>query len=302
MGKKIGAIFRWIFSLTDPFFICSSILQMERYRHREQRGQKERDGGEGGRRKKCVVRFSPLKTPRAFEEISAEIKRMIFSGILKPGDRLPSESELGSQFGVSRNTIREAVRRLELAGFIAVQKGATGGPVVVDTILNSISSLFLDAFQMKKMTTEELTKARLEVEKMVLRNALPAITEEDIALMRESVQEAKRKLEAGLTPFEEDLQFHKLLARATKNHAFVIMVESLMAVVAHFMSFLNIGADVSVKANAAHERILRAIENGDENEALAELESHIMEADRAYVPYRKDPAGKGLKTVSGVIE
>ena len=235
---------------------------------------------------KTLIRFAPLKTRRAFEEISAEIKHMIFSGMLKPGDRLPSETELGTQFGVSRHTIREAVRRLELSGFIVVQKGAAGGPVVVDTILQSISSLFLDAFQMKRMTTDELTRARLEVEKMVMKNVFGAITKREIALLRESVAEAKRKLDEGLTPFEEDLHFHKLLARATRNHVFVIMVESLMAVVAHFMSFLNIGADVSMKANAAHGRILDAIEEDDEPRALAELERHIMEADRPYQDYR----------------
>jgi DNA-binding FadR family transcriptional regulator len=124
------------------------------------------------KKEKPTALFAPLKPKRAFEEISAEIKRMIFSGVLKPGDRLPSESELGSQFGVSRQTIREAVRRLELAGFIAIQKGASGGPLVVDTILNSISDSFLDAFRLKKMTTDELTKARLEIERMVLKNVL----------------------------------------------------------------------------------------------------------------------------------
>ncbi len=165
---------------------------------------------------------------------------------------------------------------------------------MVDTILQSISSLFLDAFQMKNMTTDELTRARLEIEKMVLKNVFGVITKEEIALMRESVREAKRKLEDGLTPFEDDLRFHKLLAKATKSHVFVIIVESLMAVVAHFMSFLNIGAETSVKANRAHGRILDAIESGDEAAAQAELERDIMEADRPYTRYRN--TGRRAKT------
>lgn len=247
----------------------------------------ERVGKSGpAKKEKPTALFAPLKTKRAFEEISAEIKRMIFSGVLKPGDRLPSESELGSQFGVSRQTIREAVRRLELAGFIAIQKGASGGPLVVDTILNSISDSFLDAFRLKKMTTDELTKARLEIERMVVKNVLDVMDKEDIALIRESVREAKRKLEQGITPFGDDLQFHKLLAKATHNYVFVIMVESLMVVVAHFMSFLNISADKWVKAIRSHERILDAIEKGDEAAALAELERHIQRADRPYSKYK----------------
>lgn len=236
----------------------------------------------GASKTKIATLFAPLKTRRAFEEISAEIKRMIFSGVLKPGDRLPSETGLGSQFGVSRQTIREAIRRLELAGFIVIQKGASGGPIVVDTILRTISDSFLDAFQMKKMTTDELTKARLEVEKMVLKNALSFITQDDIDRIRCGINEAKRKIEQGVTPFGDDINFHKQLARATGNSIFVILVESLMAAVAHFMSFLNIGVEASKRANKGHERILEAIEKGDEAAALSELERHIIDADRAY--------------------
>ena len=233
-------------------------------------------------KKKIAALFAPLKPRRAFEEISGEIKRMIFSGVLKPGDRLPSETELGNQFGVSRQTIREAIRRLELAGFIVIQKGASGGPIVVNTILKTISDSFLDAFQMKNMTTDELTKARLEVEKMVLKNALTMIGPDDIAGIREGIKQAKKKIEQGVTPFGDDLNFHKQLARATHNRIFVILVESLMAAVAHFMSFLNIGVEWSKRANKAHVRILDAIEKGDEVAALAELERHIIDADRAY--------------------
>jgi GntR family transcriptional regulator, transcriptional repressor for pyruvate dehydrogenase complex len=242
-------------------------------------------------KEKVAALFAPLKPRRAFEEISAEIKRMIFSGVLKPGDRLPSETELGNQFAVSRQTIREAIRRLELAGFIVIQKGASGGPIVVNTILNTISDSFLDAFQMKNMTTDELTKARLEVEKMVLKNALTTIGQDDIAKIREGINEANRKIAQGLTPFGDDLNFHKQLARATGNRIFVILVEALMAAVAHFMSFLSIGVEWSKRANKAHERILGAIEKGDEVGALAELERHIIDADRAYHTTRNTAKG-----------
>jgi GntR family transcriptional regulator, transcriptional repressor for pyruvate dehydrogenase complex len=241
---------------------------------------------------KSLPLFSRLQTRRAFEEISAEIKAMIFSGKLKPGDRLPPETQLGEQFGVSRHTVREAVRRLELAGFIVTQKGSLGGPLVVDTILDSIADLFLDAFKVKKMTTGELTRARLEVEKMVLNNVFGAIREEDIESMRRSVQEAKSKLKQGLTPFGDDLLFHKLLAHATHNYVFVIVVECLMAVVAHFMSFLDIGAEASVLANRTHERILAAIEKRDLKGALSELERDILEADRAYARQKKQAGSR----------
>ena len=88
--------------------------------------------------------FTPIKSKRTFEEISFEIKRLIFKGILKPNDKLPSEIELARQFNVGRQTIREALRLLELSGFISIQKGSTGGPIIEDTIFNTISNSFLD--------------------------------------------------------------------------------------------------------------------------------------------------------------
>lgn len=71
--------------------------------------------------------FEPFKNnKRAFEEVSSSIKSLIFKGILQPGDKLPSEGELANQFNVGRQTVREALRILELSGFIKVQKGFGG--------------------------------------------------------------------------------------------------------------------------------------------------------------------------------
>jgi GntR family transcriptional repressor for pyruvate dehydrogenase complex len=226
--------------------------------------------------------FEPLKTKRAFEEISAEIKRLIFSDKLKPGDRLPSEIELANQFGVSRHTIREALRGLEIAGFVSVQKGGSGGPLIVDTILNTISQSFLDAFQMKKLTIDELTKARLEIEKMVLKNVFGAIDGNGVALLRENVQASKDKIEKKIPTFENDLLFHKLLARSTNNYLFVIFIDAMTAMIGHFQSFLRVGVRVSRRVVYWHEQIVDAIEAGDEDSALSLLEQHIMEVDRAY--------------------
>jgi DNA-binding FadR family transcriptional regulator len=180
-----------------------------------------------------------------------------------------------------------------------IQKGALGGPLVVDTILNSISDSFLDAFQMKKMTSDELTRARVELEKMVVRNLFGVINKADIASIRESIEEAKRKLTHGKMPFGDDLRFHKLLARATHNYVFVVMVESLMAVVAHYMSFVNISAARWSRAITAHERIVAAIEKGDETGAMTEMENHIRRADRPYRRYEESRAGRSerLKAV-----
>jgi GntR family transcriptional regulator, transcriptional repressor for pyruvate dehydrogenase complex len=231
---------------------------------------------------KSSVIFAPLKPKRAFEEISAEIKSMIFSGTLRPGEGLPSETQLAGQFGVSRHTVREALRRLELSGFIVVQKGASGGPVVVDTILTSISDLFLDAFQLKRMTTDDLTRARLDIEEMVLKNVFDQDDKEAIDAIGEALEETRKKLDRGIRVFEDNLEFHRLLARATGNYVYVILMESLMTVVAHFHSILRIGRRTIRSGHEFHQRILDAIRKGDRAAAFAELEKDILEVDHTY--------------------
>ncbi len=233
-------------------------------------------------RKKASVVFPQVRLKRAFEEVSAEIKRTIFSGVLKPGDRLPSEQQLAEQFGVSRQTVREALRRLEASGFIATQKGASGGPVVVDTILDSMKDLFLDAFLVKQISTEELTTARLDIEKMVLKNVFKTNDKGEISRIRQALEEAKRKLDRGIDGFEDNVRFHKLLARATRNYVFVILVESLMTVVAHFHSMLEMDLATIKSAHKAHFLILDAIEKDDEPRAQAELEKDILQVNLRY--------------------
>ena len=73
------------------------------------------------------VEFSRIRNLRAFEEIADQIRKEISDRRLRAGDRLPPERELAEQFGVSRNTLREALRSLENAGLLRLQKGATGG-------------------------------------------------------------------------------------------------------------------------------------------------------------------------------
>ena len=240
--------------------------------------------------------FRPIKPKRAFDEISGEIKRLIFKGILKPGDRLPSETELASQFGVGRQTIREALRLLELSGFISMQKGGAGGPLVVDTILNTISNSFLDAFQMGRITIDELTLARLAIEKMILESLFAySLDEADLRALRENVSQARKKVDAGMQAFEENTQFHKLLARASRNHLFLILMESIMTVVAHFRSILGVSLELSIGSITAHEQTIDALVKGNRKKALTVLEAHLMDIGERFKELsdqlRQEPKG-----------
>jgi len=247
--------------------------------------------------------FSPIKTRRAFDEISAEIKRLIFKGILKPGDRLPSETELATQFSVGRQTIREALRLLELSGFISMQKGGAGGPLVVDTILNSITNSFLDAFQMGRISINEHTKARIEIEKMVFNYALNNIGKMDVKCLKENIDLARRNIESGQQAFEINIQFHKLLARASGNQIFVVVMESITASVSHIRSLLGMDLELSAKVVDDHQGIVSAIAAGNKTGALDLLERHLIQVGNRYEDFvgRLKREGKDIDNSVGSL-
>lgn len=234
--------------------------------------------------------FPRIKPQRAFEEISNEIKQMIFSGVLKPGSRLPPEAELASQFGVGRQTIREALRLLELSGFVIMKKGGAGGSIIVDTILNTLANSFLDIFRMGQITIDELTTARLEIEKIVLTHALKNIKQTDIEALQENVQKANSKLERGIQAFEENVQFHKLLARASKNQVLVAVMESIGAMVAYFRSLLGADFSLSKRATLEHSQILDAMIKNKKKRALELLEKHLLHLDVRFKEFSAEHA------------
>jgi len=225
------------------------------------------------------ILFKPIKTKRTFEEISTKIKELIFKGVLKPGDRLPSEIELARQFNVGRQSIREALRVLELSGFITIQRGGNGGLIISDTISNAISKSFLDVFQMKGITLGELTVARLEIEKIVLNLAINNADDSDIKRLQENMRKARRKVESKTQAFSENVEFHRLLAKASKNHLFVIVVQSIMAVVADFLSRLEPDLKTSKEVVEDHENILNAIIGRKTDEAVSLLENHLVKIE-----------------------
>ncbi len=223
-----------------------------------------------------ALSFQPIKNQRTFEQISAEIKAMIFQGALKPGDRLPSENELARQFQVGRHSVREALRLLEMSGFITIQKGAQGGPVIKDTVLNTISDLFRDSMQMKRVSLRELTVARVEIEKAVLKQVLVNAGPADIKLLEANVRETERKIDSRQQAPQENISFHRVLARASKNQVYVIVIDSIMAVLSDFLSELDTDRKISVSNARYHRHILEAVKAKDADRALELMEEHLL--------------------------
>ncbi len=234
---------------------------------------------------KKAIKFSPIKSKRVFEELSSHIKGLIIQGVLKTGDRLPSELELAEQFQVSRQTVREALRILELSGLITVRTGGKGGPVVSNTTFETMNDLFLDVFQIEKISMEEITIARLCIEKTVLAYAIENADKGDLRGLKKNIAEATKKVKQSQAATDLNIEFHKLLGKASKNRVFELVIGSIMAVLAHYHRIVPSDALVSAKAVKYHEEVLAAIIAKDLDQAFRKLEGHLNEVRDRFESY-----------------
>jgi GntR family transcriptional repressor for pyruvate dehydrogenase complex len=226
--------------------------------------------------------FTPVESKRTFEEMSSKIKALVFEGVLKPGDRLPSEAELARQFNVGRQTVREALRILELSGFIRVQKGFGGGPIIKDTILANITNMLLDAFRMEKISVDEFTAARLMVEKGILSYAIDNADDQDVKALEENLAEAKGLIADRELATDVNFDFHALLAKASKNTVFTILEGAVNTIHRNLRSRRTADFETSKNAVLAHEQILDAFIKKDPERAINLLEEHILAVRESY--------------------
>src|SRR3954463_14690424 len=129
--------------------------------------------------------FAPVSVARASSSIADQIRSAIVTGQLGEGDRLPPERELAEQFGVSRVTVRDALRALEAMGLIDVRVGARGGAFVTVPSGDGVGQTMSDMMMMQAITPEDIVEARLMVELGTITIACSRATDEDIALLRD---------------------------------------------------------------------------------------------------------------------
>lgn len=163
---------------------------------------------------------------RMSETIVDQIKTLIRSEALKPGDRLPSERELVQRIGVSRVTVREALRVLEAAGLLTIKVGARGGAYVTTPSSDRLGAGLADLMQLAPITAAEVTEARLIFELGIIPTVVQRATEEDLSALRHLVDGHARALRNGQYTMAMSAEFHNQIATCTHNAAIQMLVSS----------------------------------------------------------------------------
>ncbi|OUM00129.1 hypothetical protein A8M77_22500 [Variovorax sp. JS1663] len=227
---------------------------------------------------------APINPQRIFQEVANQLRRLISEGKLRPGDKLPPERELAKRFGVSRNTMREALRALELSGLIELRLGATGGAFVLQGSSNAVVAGMRDLYFLGAITPEHLTEARIAVSAAVIRVACERITDEEIDALEANVAAAERARQAG--DFEERTRhhqaFHVMLARTTHNPVLIATTEGIMEITRQFVKAIG-PTDEQTYTHPSRKRLLKHLRARDAEKAMAEMGSALTKLHRGYM-------------------
>jgi GntR family transcriptional repressor for pyruvate dehydrogenase complex len=227
--------------------------------------------------------LNSVRTEKISEQIASQLRSAIFSGLLKQGDRLPSERELGERFNASRNSVREAVRILELSGLLRVKRGS--GVFVSDDNARPIRDSLNTMLKMRTVTLTELTEARIVTEPGLANLACKNATAEDLARLEENIAEARTALSGGSSAFAENIVFHRLVAQATHNGVIVATMDTFFDMLKE-ASLEIIGRSTDAFAGSPnairfHDEILAAFQRRDSGLAQGLMLDHVLQIQTA---------------------
>jgi GntR family transcriptional regulator, transcriptional repressor for pyruvate dehydrogenase complex len=220
--------------------------------------------------------FAPVTVARASSAIAEQIRSAILTGRLKAGDRLSPERELAEQFGVSRVTVRDALRSLEAMGLIAVKVGARGGAFVTAPTGSKVAQTMSDMMMMSATTPEDIVEARLIVELGTVTLACARARDEDIAQLRELCEHGRQALAAGNYTRELSWDFHAKLGQSAHNGAVGGLTQSFRSTLSMHPLRVREGSRAHELTVEEHMRIVEALERRDGGAARRAMADHLM--------------------------
>lgn len=228
--------------------------------------------------KKAETGLPLSRVRKAYEQVADQIRQLILSGIISRDDRLPTEARLATEFGVSRATIREALRLLAAQNLIRTEKGSSGGSFVTGPSISDISD-YLHAslgvmVSARDVTLEEFLEARELLEVPAARRA--AELQDPVGLKHIHDSLPPRASEADtVTQFRYNRQFHSAIIEAARNTLVLIAAQPVFSVLQTNLARSEVGEEFHQMINVEHNEIAAAIERQDADAAAELMHEHL---------------------------
>ncbi|MGQ9676954.1 MAG: FadR/GntR family transcriptional regulator [Chloroflexota bacterium] len=227
--------------------------------------------------------------PKASEILAHELREKILRK-WPAGTVMPTERELATQLGVSRMTVREALRILEAEGLVHMRQGRKGGPIAQRPDDRNVARALAVSIRFEGSTFGELLETRRLVEPLCARCAAERATLSDIRNLRDSNARYQRSLQDYEACILENLQFHLLVAAASHNTILKLLAASLKTLVHQCTADLELNIELREAVLEVHERIVDAIEAGNADLAQRRMEKHLLANEEVFRRRYGDPA------------
>lgn len=237
--------------------------------------------------------FEPAgRMPRLSDTVAEQLVEAIIAGRLQEGDTLPSERELGDQFGVSRTVIREAIRTLTTRGLVDVQSGR-GVQVVRPDIGPVTAAVSLLLRSTKATTFSKLHEVRTMLEGHIAELAAERGQSSDYEELEGILADLKDAGDDVDTGAELDLEFHRAIARSTRNELFEVLLDTIASSLLDQRRAILTMPHSPQKVLDEHRAILNAIKDRDPAAARSAMETHLANAAKAWSLHADSHTGNG---------
>lgn len=221
-----------------------------------------------------------MNSGKAYEKVIDYVKNKILNGELRLGEKLPPERELAQTLDVSRNSVREAIRTLDIMGVLSSQQGA-GNYVSSNFEKNLVESMAM-MFILQEMNYEQLSQLRAGIEIKALDLAVDNKTQEQMLLLKQIVSEmAVSKNEERNVVLDKKLHF--TIAQASNNKLIIDILHALSSVMDIFISDLRreilSNSYSGDQLQESHEKLVECIERGDKEGAHQAMLNHFSIVD-----------------------
>jgi len=228
--------------------------------------------------------FKEVVADKPADLIIKQIKELLMTGQLQPGDRLPPERKLSERFGVGRTHVREAIRKLEFYGILKTRPQS--GTFVASIGISALESLIADVLRIDSTSFLSLVETRVLLEVSSIQMACERHTPADLRNISKALDAYLEKTAAGLKCVEEDFLFHLAIAEAGKNQVLKSLLLIIVPDILSNYSIFKVCDTVSDKAVSEHRQMLEAIRDRDAARATVLMQEHlrgVMDFARALI-------------------
>ncbi len=231
----------------------------------------------GGWTLTAKISLESVKQGRVSDSVREQITNLILAGELKVGDRLPTESELARQLGVSKVPVREAMISLQQMGLLTSRRGAHGGVFVCEPGPEPVGEALTLMLRLGRASVADLTQARLVIEPMVASMAARLATDQDLARLEETLLQYQTVVEQDQPRSIRDLDFHVALADACGNPVFILILKAMTPLLYTNVRLRKLPAKERYLGLKGHQDIFDAVRQGDPQAAQEAMARHVTQ-------------------------